>query len=224
MRQLLDVGSAKQAGFSIVELMTVVFISALLLAVALPSYENFVQNNASISMASRLATAMRVAQAEAIKRGIPVTICPISSTFNPTAAFNESTEEWPCQATTSWDAWKIFVDPNLDATEDFSNGWPVIAYVKNTEDGVITSNISGPVTFDPMGFANIDPSATRTGWTWSNSYNGSGEWNWSYAYTSSYTGSYYRVFVIAPPGCTGDNGRSVEINQNGLIVVSNSAC
>ncbi len=221
MRQLPRVG--KSLGFTIVEIMTVVIIASLLVVAALPGYENFIRNNEAFVTASRLAAAMRLAKAEAIKHGIPVTVCPISSSFNPTSDFNEGVEQWPCQATTTWDAWKVFKDPNFNATEDFSDGWPIIQYYGDVQPGTVVSNISGPVTFDPMGFANINPSSTRSGWTWSSSYS-SGEWDWSYSYTSSYTGSYYRLFSIVPSGCSGQNAKALEITQNGVISIFNIDC
>lgn len=215
---------AGKLGFTVVEMMTVVIIISLLLTAAIPGYENFVRNNQAFILASRLESSLRLAQSEAIKQGIPVTVCPISSTFNPTADFNQSQEEWPCQNTATWNAWKVFSDPNFDFSEDFSDGWPIIKYVGgDIPPNSITSNISGPITFDAMGFANIDPAGTRSGWSWSNSFS-SGEWQWSYTYSSAYTGSYYRLFTIVPPGCTGQNARALEITQNGVITVANIDC
>jgi len=223
MRKLRSAGRDKQLGFTIVEIMTVVIISALLLTIAIPGYENIMRNNEAYVLASRLSSSLNLARAEAIKKGIPVTVCPISSTFNATSPFNETTEQWPCQGITAWDAWKVFDDPNFSAVENFSNGWPIIQYVGNNPAGTMTSNISGPITFDPMGFTNLNPSASRSGWTWSSSYS-SGEWQWSYAYNSAYTGSYSRVFTIAPAGCTGNNALSVTVSQNGVISTTNTGC
>lgn len=223
MLTLQPVGKLNKQAFTIIELIVVVAISALLAIAAVPGYQNFVQNNASLSIASRLAGSLRLARTEAIKQGIPVTVCPISNTFNPSAAFNESIEEWPCQSTTTWDAWKVFADPNFDATEDFSDGWPILQYVKNSQNGVMTSSISGPITFDPMGFASVSPASTNSSWNWSSTYS-SGEWQYSNEFDSAYAGSVSRTFTISPPGCTGNNGRVITIRQNGLITVEKSAC
>jgi type IV fimbrial biogenesis protein FimT len=223
MQQQLSAGKLQTKAFTIVEIMTVVVISALLITAAIPGYENFMRNNESIIMASRLESSLQLARAEAIKQGIPVTVCPIDPAFNPTADFNQTSEQFPCQNSTDWTAWKVFADPNFNATEDFSNGWPIIQYVGDNQPSVISANISGPITFDPMGFANIQPATTRSGWTWSSSYS-SGEWQWSYAYGSDYTGSYYRLFTIAPTGCSGNNARTVQISQNGAITILNSSC
>lgn len=221
MRQRLPAG--KKRGFTIIEIMTVVVIASLLIVATFPGYENFIRNNEAFIAASRLAEALRLAKAEAIKYGIPVTVCPISANFNPTAAFNEASEEWPCQNTTAWDAWKVFKDPNFNGVENFSAGWPVIKYYGDVDPGTITSNLSGRITFDPLGFANIQPATTRAGWTWSTFYF-SGEWQWTYTYASAYSGSYYRLFTVVPEGCTGKNAKSVEITQNGVITIDNIDC
>ncbi len=223
MQQRLPAGKNLIYGFSIIELMTVIAIVSLLITAVLPGYQNFVRNNQAFVLASRIESALRLAQGEAIKRGIPVTVCPISSNVNLATTFSNSTEEYPCLTTTGWNAWKVIADPNMDAAEDFSDGWPVIKYFGDVPPSSIISNVSGPITFDPMGFANINLNVTRTGWTWSNSYN-SGEWQWGYSYGSGYTGSYERVFTITPIGCTGQNARLVTVTQNGVITIVNSAC
>lgn len=223
MQLLRNVGKYKNRAFTIVELLTVVGIMVLLIAAAIPSFTDFLRNNESITVATRLASSLRLAKAEAIKSGIPVTVCPISGTFNPTAAFSQTTEQWPCQNITTWAAWKVFTDPNMNASEDFSDGWPVLAYVGNIGTVTVTSNIAGPITFDSMGFANIQPATTRAGWNWSSSFS-SGEWDWNYNYSSAYGGTYYRVFTISPSGCTGKNARAIEITQNGVISITNVDC
>lgn len=211
----------KQA-FTLLELMTVIVIICLLMTAAIPAFSNLVRNNQAIEATTRLTSSLRLAKGEAIKRGIPVTVCPISGDFNPTEDPDENSEQWPCEDTTQWDAWKVFVDPNLNATEDFSDGWPVIEYVSSNYPQTIFSNVSGPITFDPMGFANLNPES-RDGWTWSSSYD-SGEWNWNYAFASNYAGSYMRAFTISPVGCTGYNARWIDITQNGVINVTNVEC
>jgi prepilin-type N-terminal cleavage/methylation domain-containing protein len=223
MQQRQLVGKYKCYAFTLIELMTVIVVVALLITAAIPSFSDFVRNNQAMVAADRLVSSLRLAKGEAIRLGIPVTVCPISSSFNPTTAPSQSTEEYPCQNTTNWSAWKVFTDPDFNATEDFADGWPVLEYTSNRGSAVITSNISAPITFDPMGFANVNPATTRSGWTWSSSYS-SGEWDWSYSYASAYGGTYYRVFNVAPTGCTGNNARVVEVTQNGVIKISNADC
>jgi len=218
MQQALNAGKTKNLGFTIVEIMTVVVISAILITAAIPGYENFVRNNQSLMTSTRLAASIRLAKAEAIKRGIPITVCAISSSFNPTAAFNESTEEWPCQTGAGWNAWKVFEDPNFDATEDFTNGWPIIEYVKSPINNAITSDSAGgKITFDPMGFVNL---TAKSGWSASSS---SGEWGWTYNSSAAGAGASMN-FTITPPGCSGNNARIVAVSVNGTVTITHADC
>ncbi len=221
------VGKYKILAFTIVEMMVVVAIVALLITAAIPSYENLLRNTQSMTIASNLAASLRLAKSEAIKRGLPVTVCPISNSFTVSVAFNEAVEQWPCITnSTDWTAWKVMIDPQNNRVEDSSDGnWPVLQYVGDNPLATITTNVVGRITFDPMGFANVLPaSTTRTGWTWASSYSG-GEWSWSYTLTGAeYTGAYSRTFTITPAGCTGNNARTVVVNQNGVITVSTAAC
>ncbi len=117
------------------------------------------------------------------------------------------------------------MDPNFNATEVFTDGWPIIQYVGgDIPTDSVTSNVSGHITYDPMGFANLNPQVTRAGWTWSSTLS-SGDWVWSYTYGSAYNGTYSdRIFTIEPAGCTGNNARLVEVTQNGVITISNADC
>lgn len=226
MKAQLSVG--KKLGFTLVEMLAVILIVTIMIIGVVPGYQDMIRNTQATTMADRLAQSLRLAQSEAIKRGVPVTVCPISASFDPATAFDTNedlatSEQWPCVDTSTWSAWKVFVDPNFDAVEDYTDGSPIILYVKNEIAGSITANVSGSLTYDPMGFANINPSSTRSGWTWSSSF-GSGEWSWSYGYSSEYSGAYYRAFTVTPDGCTGNHGRLVEINQTGLVTTNSATC
>lgn len=219
-----NVGKSENA-FTIVEMMTVVAIVAIMFTAALPGYENFVRNNEANVLASRLADSFRLAQAAAIREGIPVSVCPIDGDFVAETAFeNTTTDTYPCISSTTWDAWKVFIDPGFNATVDETNtGWGAKEFVDVYQKDTITTNINSPITFDVFGFANLDPANSRSGWSWSNSFN-IYEWSWAYTYSSAYSGDYYRVFMIVPPGCTGNNARAVEITQNGVITITNVDC
>ncbi|HSX19716.1 MAG TPA: GspH/FimT family pseudopilin [Gammaproteobacteria bacterium] len=226
MRQQPRAGKRLKKGFTIIEILTVVIIVSLLMTAAIPGYENFVRNNQAFIIASRLEDSLRLAQGEAIRLGIPVSVCPITG-FNPTAALNQASEQYPCQNTTTWDAWKVFSDASNNGVENFSNGWPVIQYVGgDIPAGSVVSNVAGRITYDPLGFAVTNPTVTRTSsnWTWSSSYV-SGQWTWSYSFVGAYGGSYGdRFFSITPLGCTGNNARLLDLAQNGSITISNIDC
>jgi len=64
----------KEQGFSLIELMTVIVIAGILLSIGVPSYQEFVRKNNTITNSNSLVGALNLARSEAIKRGIQVTI------------------------------------------------------------------------------------------------------------------------------------------------------
>ena len=61
-------------GFTIIELMIAITITAILMAVAIPSYQNFVKNNCLSTTSANLVTAFQLARSEAIKRRTAITV------------------------------------------------------------------------------------------------------------------------------------------------------
>ena len=105
MQRRLTSGWRTSAGFSLLELMTVVIILGVGLALALPDLSSFIRRNQISSATNELMSAMTLARAEAIKRGAPVVICASSDSTTPaptcTGAWNEG--------------YIVFVDTNADA-------------------------------------------------------------------------------------------------------------
>jgi type IV fimbrial biogenesis protein FimT len=61
-------------GFTLVELMITLAVAAVLLTVAVPSFQAVFQNNRLVSQVNELVTAINLARNEAIKRGVNVTL------------------------------------------------------------------------------------------------------------------------------------------------------
>lgn len=66
-------------GFTLIELMVTLAVAAILLGIAIPSYQNFTVNSRMASQANDLITALNLARSEAVKRGANVTICASSN-------------------------------------------------------------------------------------------------------------------------------------------------
>ena len=65
----------RQSGFTLIELLVTLVIVAILLAIGVPSFSNFIKDNRRTTQVNDLITAFNLARSEAIKRGVPVTVC-----------------------------------------------------------------------------------------------------------------------------------------------------
>lgn len=88
-----------------IELMVAVAIAVILAAVAIPQYSRYVGATGIDAQVSALVASMRLARSEALKRAIPVTICPST---NPEAATPSCSSS---DATLGWGTgWIVFTD------------------------------------------------------------------------------------------------------------------
>lgn len=101
---------AAARGVTLIELMVVVAITAILAAVAVPQFTQFIGSRAIDAQVSALASSMRLARSEALKRNIPVTLCPSAApeVANPTCAGGQ---EWST-------GWLVFTDLGVSGQID----------------------------------------------------------------------------------------------------------
>lgn len=128
-------------GFTVIELMVVLAVSVILMAVAAPAFQPIVQANRTLTEMNTLTAAMRVARAEALRQGLPVTLCASS---NGTA----------CSGSNAWqNGWILFVD--LDANRAVDTGDRIVRVQSAFSGGdVLTaSNTTSGITFSRDGFA-----------------------------------------------------------------------
>lgn len=90
-------------GFTLVELMIGVTIVGILVSAAIPSFRETIIKNKTSSMATDFKMALYIAQNEAIKRGVPVTV----------RADSQSSRVWQT-------GWEIFVDNDNSGTKGTS--------------------------------------------------------------------------------------------------------
>ncbi len=68
-------GLIRNRGMTAVELLFTMAIAALVMALAVPNFRDFVQNNRAAEEANALVGALALARSEAVTRGVPVTVC-----------------------------------------------------------------------------------------------------------------------------------------------------
>lgn len=110
--------TTKQTGFTLIELMVTIAVLAILLSIAIPSFQNMVLNNRIAAQANQVITAFNYARSEAVKRAAPATVC----STNDGAA---------CAGSKNWSTgWMVFADANgngtVDAGDTVLRVWPAL--------------------------------------------------------------------------------------------------
>ena len=89
-------------GFGLIELIVTISIIAILLAIALPSFQGTLNSNRTTSQMNDLVAAFNLARNEAISRNRAVTVC---------AANTSSGTPTNCAGSTGWNlGWMVYVD------------------------------------------------------------------------------------------------------------------
>ncbi len=90
------------AGFTLIEMIVTVAIAAIVMMIAVPSFQQMMQQNRTAAITNQLLGAFRMARSEAVTRGKTVTVCKSANVTdaNPT-----------CSTSASWaDGWIIFAE------------------------------------------------------------------------------------------------------------------
>lgn len=89
-----------QLGFTLVELMVTIAIVAIALAIALPSFTQFVRTNELTGTRDKLIASFQYARTEAVNRNADIALCP-------------STDSATCTNGSDWaDGWIVYIDTN----------------------------------------------------------------------------------------------------------------
>ena len=126
-------------GFTLIELLITIAVAAILLTVAIPSFRDFLLNSRMTTQTNEFVLALAYAKSEAVKRGIPVTVC---SRANDAA----------CAGNTTWDGgWLVFVDNDGGGT---INGADLVLQVRGDLEGgnTLRAGALQRVIFQNIGF------------------------------------------------------------------------
>lgn len=145
----------RQAGFTLVELMTVLLIAAILLGIGVPSLREAFVRNALSSKVNEFVGAMQLARSEAISRGVSVTVCRI----DPADAELDA-----CDGSGGWqNGWLMFADTDADGVKDAgedvlgSSGAAASDFTFKDTIGALAI-----IRFRPDGTDSVTASASRT--------------------------------------------------------------
>ncbi len=134
---------ATHSGFTIVELMVVVAIAAVLMAIAVPSFQGVITRNRVETIQSQLASALAQARTEAATRNAVVSVCGSNGNQN-------------CSTNNSWSAgWIVFVDTDLNGVR--GDDEQVLEVYRQSTDYRLNAvdnsgNVAGFVSYGYSGF------------------------------------------------------------------------
>jgi type IV fimbrial biogenesis protein FimT len=143
------------AGFTILELMVGITVLGVLFAIGIPSFNEMTRNNRAITQANELLTALSLARSEAMKLGMPVSICAANAA--QTACAGNNTDDWV-------NGWLVFSD-RIGTAGTINPAVPTGDQILQTSHAIsggltLTSGAVGFVRFGASG-GRIDPAGAN---------------------------------------------------------------
>ncbi len=138
-------GGHKTSGFTILELMITLTIASVIMALAIPSFRDFIKNSRMSGASNDLLASLQLARTEAIKRRHSVAVC---ASANPSAAVPN------CAASFNGAGWVVWDDVDSDRAID--GGEPVLARHAVLNSALTTSESTNVVQYQSSGFVGVN--------------------------------------------------------------------
>ena len=210
------------AGFTLIEALIVLAITAILAAVAFPQMQRMIATQRAYNRADQILSLFQFARAEAIRTNQPVLICPTKIKQN--AATSNGCENFSNYNNgAGWQGFMAFNDKNMDGsyTQNIDSMIRVVAVNQNNDNKLTINtgfcnfkqNTCNPITgsdvlgFMPNGQFGIGNGTNKSNWR-------IGQSNVIVEITDIQYASISRRIVVTPSGkpiaCYGKNGTNIR--------------
>jgi type IV fimbrial biogenesis protein FimT len=138
-------GGRKTSGFTILELMMTLTVASVIMALAVPSFRDFIKNSRMSGASNDLLASLQLARTEAIKRRHSVAVC---------ASANANAAVPGCTGSFNGAGWVVWDDVDNDSAID--GGESVLARHAALDPGLTVSESANVVVYQPSGFLSVN--------------------------------------------------------------------
>ena len=158
----------RSRGFTLVELLVVMTISAILIAAAIPSFQWLIANTRASNGTNDLVATLELARSEAIRRGVIVSVCRTLDPNAPPAVLACSNVAGGAYTATDWaSGWVTFAKYGPGANDVYEDGADQLLRVQQPFAGtprvLVEANVANEVVaYNRFGTAASVPTPTFT--------------------------------------------------------------
>ncbi|MEZ5459556.1 MAG: GspH/FimT family pseudopilin [Steroidobacteraceae bacterium] len=134
----------RQRGFNLMELFITLSLAAVIVGIGAPNFEQFRANNRLTGVANDYIGAILSARTEALKRQLPVALCPSDNPDAPDAECSDG----------EFTGWITFVDENNDCLRDDASE-EVLRAQPTVDDAILPDSNGVCLSFAANGFRQV---------------------------------------------------------------------
>jgi len=132
-------------GFTLIELVTALAVAGVVLAIGVPSFQNYISNTRQTTAINDLAGALQLARNSAVSRRVRVTVC--KSRDGASCETGSGSGDWS-------QGWIVFLDPDTPGTRDADEELlRVHTALPGNANFTGNTNVVNRVSFSPQGLA-----------------------------------------------------------------------